>query len=165
MTASQIIPLVLTALLAAVPVALPATHARPSPYPNAWRIRNLTLAAIPLALVKLSYCIGVVATGWYWFRLSADQMRTLTFTMLVFAGQAVVYVLRERGPFWASRPAPVMLAASGANVAIALGLASFGLVMTPLPRTTVIGLALATLAFALALDLVKRGLFARLRID
>jgi H+-transporting ATPase len=81
------------------------------------------------------------------------------------ADQPVVYVLRERGPLWSSRPAPIMLAASGANIAIALVLASFGLLMNPLPPEVVGGLSLATLAFVLTLDLVKRGLFVWLRID
>ena len=39
-------------------------------------------------------------------------MQTLTFVMLGFAGQGNVYVLRERGRFWSSRPAPIMVLAS-----------------------------------------------------
>jgi hypothetical protein len=35
--------------------------------------------------------------GWHWRRLPTAQMQTLTFTMLVFASQGNVYVLRERG--------------------------------------------------------------------
>ena len=81
-----------------------ADRARPTPYPNAWRVRNLTLAGIPLALFKLSFCIGVLAAGWFWLGLGFDQMRTLTFVMLVFAGQANTFVLRTKRPFWKSRP-------------------------------------------------------------
>jgi len=42
-----------------------ADRARPTSYPSAWRMRNLTLAAIPLAVFKLSYCIGILAAGWF----------------------------------------------------------------------------------------------------
>ncbi len=31
-----------------------ADRATPSPYPNVWRVRNLTIAAVPLGLLKLS---------------------------------------------------------------------------------------------------------------
>jgi H+-transporting ATPase len=37
-----------------------ADRARPSLYPNAWHIRNLVLAAVPLSLFKLLYCVMVL---------------------------------------------------------------------------------------------------------
>jgi H+-transporting ATPase len=142
-----------------------ADRVRPSPHPNAWRIRNLTLAAIPLGLFKLSYYVGVLAIGWFILGLDPGGMRTLTLLMLVFAGQATVYVLREQGHFWSSRPAAIMLLASSADVAIVASLAVSGLLMTPLPPAIVGILAIATLAFAFTLDFVKIGVFSRLRID
>jgi H+-transporting ATPase len=45
-------------------------------------------------------------------------MQTLTFIMLVFAGQAVVYVARERGPLWTSRPVLTMIFLSLVDIAI-----------------------------------------------
>ena len=47
-----------------------ADRATPSPYPNAWRVGNMTRAAIPLAIFKLGYCLGVLATGWFVLGLS-----------------------------------------------------------------------------------------------
>jgi H+-transporting ATPase len=142
-----------------------ADRAKPTPYPNAWRVRNLTLAAIPLGIFKLAYCIGVLAVGWFWLGLAFDQMRTLTLAMLVFAGQANVYVLREKGPFWNSRPAGVMLAASLADVTIVAALAMSGVLMSPLSPSIILTLALATLGFALVMDLLKRLVFSRVDID
>jgi len=142
-----------------------ADRARPSLYPNAWRIRNLTFAAIPLALFKLAYCLGVLAAAWYLLRLSPDQMQTLTFIMLVFAGQANVFVLRERGRLWNSRPAPVMLLASAADVTIVGCLAASGVLMSPLSPSVITGLLLITCVFALSMDSVKLATFARFQID
>ena len=142
-----------------------ADRVRPSPYPNAWRIRNLVLAAIPLGVFKLSNYVGVLAIGWFVLGLGPDEMRTFTFVMLVFGGQATVYVLREHGHFWSSRPASVMLFASLADVAIVASLAIGGVLMTPLPPAIVGILVIATLVFALALDFVKIAVFYRLRID
>ena len=78
-------------------------------YPNTWRVRNLTLTAIPLGLSKVSYCVGLPAAGWFLLHLSTGEMRTLTFLMLVLAGKANVYVRRERRHFWRSHPAWVMI--------------------------------------------------------
>ena len=87
-----------------VTMARAADRARPSPYPNAWRVRNLTLAAVPLGSFRLLYLVAVLGVGWYWLRLSPGEMQTLTFTMLVFAGQGNVYVLRDARPSLAFAP-------------------------------------------------------------
>lgn len=142
-----------------------ADHAKPSPYPNHWRIRNLTLAAVPLGLFKLAYCLSILATGWFYLRLRSDQMQTLTFLTLILAGQANTYTMRERGHLWRSRPARVMVLASLADLAIVTGLALAGLSMAPLRATIVAGLFVTTAAFALALDTIKVGVFRRIRID
>lgn len=142
-----------------------ADRVRPSPFPNTWRIRNLVLVAIPLGVFKLSNYVGVLAIGWFVLGLGPDEMRTFTFVMLVFGGQATIYVLREHGHLWSSRPASVMLFASLADVAIVASLAMGGVLMTPLPPAIVGILLIATFAFALALDFVKIAVFSRLRID
>jgi H+-transporting ATPase len=142
-----------------------ADRAKPTPYPNAWRVRNLTLAAIPLGIFKLAFCLGVLAVGWYGLGLGAEQMRTLTFAMLVLAGQANVYALRVKGPLWRSRPAPVMLLASAADLAFVAALVLGGVLVRPLSLAVVATLALGTLGFALAMDCLKRLVFSRLDID
>jgi H+-transporting ATPase len=92
-------------------------------------------------------------------------MRTLTLVMLVFAGQANTYVLRTKGPFWESRPAPVMLLGSLANVALIGGLAASGVLMSALSPAILTMLLLTTLGFAVVMDLLKRLVFSRLEID
>lgn len=69
----------------------------PSPRPNSWRIGNLTIAGLALGLCDLVFCTGVLALGAYWLGLSVEQLQTLTVVILVFNGQAVFYVVRERG--------------------------------------------------------------------
>ena len=142
-----------------------ADRAKPSEYPNAWRVRNLVFAAMPLGALKLCYCIAVLATGWFVLRLVPGQMQTLTFLMLALAGQANIYVLRERRHFWKSLPAPIMLIASASDVVVVTGLALGGVLMTRLPVADVAGLWLATMGYAFAFDMTKMAVRARLRID
>jgi len=142
-----------------------ADRARPTPYPNAWRVRDLTLAAVPLGVFKLSFCVGVLAAGWYWQKLDPYQMRTLTLVMLVFAGQANIYVLRTKGRFWLSQPAKVMIVASIANLAVIGGLAASGVLMSALSLSVLSMLLAATVGFAFAMDALKRLVFSRLNID
>jgi H+-transporting ATPase len=142
-----------------------ADHAKPAPYPNVWRVRNLTLAAIPLGTAKLAYCVSILAWAWYGLHLKPDEMRTLTFLMLVLAGQATMFVLRARGHFWLSLPVPIMLIASGTNMAIVTGLVLTGVLVTPLPAWIVGSLYLATVSFMLVFDALKILVRSRIRID
>jgi H+-transporting ATPase len=148
-----------------VTMARAADRARPSAYPNAWRVRNLTLAAIPLGAFRLLYLIGILSLGWSVMGLSPEQMQTLTFVMLVFAGQGNVYVLRERGRLWHSRPAAIMMLASASDVIVVGCLAAGGVLMSPLPLKIIAMLVLATVLFTFAMDSIKLAVFARLRID
>jgi H+-transporting ATPase len=148
-----------------VTMARAADRARPSPYPNKWQVRNLTLAAIPLGLFRLLYLIGILTLCWYSLGLTPDQMQTLTYVMLAFAGQGNVYVLRERSRLWHSRPAPIMMIASTCDVIFVAFLAAAGILMARLPISIILDLAVATIVFTLAMDSIKMLVLARLQID
>jgi len=148
-----------------VSMARTADNATPSPHPNAWRLRNLTLAAIPLASFKVPFlprrgCSRRVPS-WPESRPDADA----DFLMFVFAGQALVYVLRERGRFWSSRPSMAMMLFSLADIVVVTVIAVSGFLTPPLPISLVLGLFAATLVFALLLDQVKVAVFRHLPVD
>ena len=142
-----------------------ADRARPSLYPNAWRIHNLTLAAVPLGVFRLVYLLAILSLGWFVMDLTPSQLQTLTFAMLVFANQGNVYVLRERGRLWHSCLAPIMLVASACDIILVACLAAGGVLMSPLPLTLISLLIIATVVFTLAMDTIKLAVFARIRID
>lgn len=140
-------------------------RAEPTPYPNAWRIRELTLAAIPLGAVKLAYAMTILAFGWFWLKLDTESMRSLTFLTLVLAGQATSLVLRERDHVWHSRPAPVMIGAMATAAIVATSFAWAGWFMMPLPGWVVLSLYGTSLCFGLVLDAVKVAMLRRMPID
>ncbi|HVY15350.1 MAG TPA: HAD-IC family P-type ATPase [Rhodopila sp.] len=142
-----------------------ADRARPTAYPNTWRVRNMVVAAIPLGLFKLSYYVLLLAGGWYLLHLGARDMRTLTFLMLALAGQASIYVLRERRHFWTSWPAAVMLAATSLDLLIVTGLAAGGILMSRLPGVAIGAVWLATLCFMVGFDQIKMSVLNWIRID
>jgi H+-transporting ATPase len=142
-----------------------ADRAPASPYPNQWHIRNLVIAAIPLALTKLVYCIAVLCVGWYALHFSPGEMQTLTYATLAFGGQGLMLVLRTRGRFWQSRPAAIVMIASFADVTVVSSFATGGILMSPLPAAWVAALLVVTFAYAFAMDSLKLAVFTRLRID
>ena len=139
-------------------------NVRPSPKPNVWRIDNLTVAGLIMASFNLAFCCAVLAFGEYYLRLDIDASRTLAAIALVFSGQSVLYVAREREHLWHSRPSNWLLASSVTDVSIIAVLAMTGIVMTALPVLLVAGVLGAAVCFAFALDLVKLAIFARLRM-
>ena len=91
-------------------------------------------------------------------------LQTLTLVTLVFSGQGVFYVVRERQRIWSSRPSNIVLMSSAADLLIVPTLAGRGVPMAPLPVGLVAGVVAAAVVFAFALDEVKVQVFRRLRM-
>src|SRR5450830_593819 len=139
-------------------------NVRPSTTPNIWRIRNLTMAGIALGAVDLIFCVSCLASGKYFFGLDNASLRTLTVVTLVFSGQAVFYIARERKHLWSSMPGPWLLASSVVDLGLITMLAVNGVLMTALPASIVAAVFVAAVMLAFILDVVKLFLFKHLVI-
>ncbi|MFJ2990790.1 HAD-IC family P-type ATPase [Collimonas sp. NPDC087041] len=139
-------------------------NVRPSPKPNIWRIRNLTIAGVMLGMVDLLYCVACLLIGKFVLDLDTEALRTFTVVTLVFGGQAVFYVARERQHLWSSRPGRWLVASSIVDLTIITTLALNGVMMTALTLNIIAGLLVAALVFTFVLDAVKTVLFERLKI-
>jgi H+-transporting ATPase len=96
--------------------------------------------------------------------LRIEALRTLTFVVLVFGSQAMIYAIRERRHLWGTRPSLLLAVSSVADIAIASTLAVGGIAMTPIPVLLVGGTLAAAIIFAVLSDLVKVPVFVRLGI-
>jgi len=139
-------------------------NVRPSLLPNVWRIGNLTVAAIILGFCDLIFCIASLSAGRFILGLDGDALRTLTVVTLVFSGQAIFYVSRERSHLWSSRPGSWLIASSILDVTLFSTLAIRGILMAPLPSIIVASVFCAAIILAIFLDGVKTMLFRRLAI-
>lgn len=79
--------------------------------------------------------------------------------MLVFSGQGVVYLVREHGHFWASRPSRSLVVASIADIVVVSGLAVSGTFMTAVAPALVAELLAIVVVYLALVDLVKVRLF------
>jgi H+-transporting ATPase len=139
-------------------------NVRPSAKPNSWRIDNLTIAGIALALGDLMFCSGVLAIGAFGLNLGVGALQTLAVVTLVSSSQAVLYVVRERRRLWSSRPSLWFILSSIADLMIVATLASRGILMSPLPLALVGGVMAAAVLLAFVLDGVKSAMFHRLKM-
>lgn len=136
-------------------MSLTTDRASPSPSPSAWRMRNITGAAIILGACKLGFSIAMLAFGKYQLELDAKALQTLAFVTVIFGSQALLYVVRERRHIWSSKPGNWVLASSAADITIVSTLALSGTLMQPLPWHILIVVFMAAVGFALVLDQLK----------
>jgi H+-transporting ATPase len=139
-------------------------NVRPSSVPNVWRIGNLTIVWIILGFCDLIFCIASLSAGRFALGLDSNGLRTLTVVTLVYSGQAIFYLSRERRHLWSSRPGSWLIASSILDITLFTTLATQGIVMAPLSATIVACIFGAAIVLALCLDTVKVLLFRRLAI-
>ena len=145
-------------------MSLTTDRVRASPSPNAWKIRNLTVAGALMGIGELLFCTAILACGKYAMNMDLNTLRTLAFVAIVFGNQATTYNNRERRHLWSSRPSKWVLASSGVDILIATTLSVAGIAMSPLPSLMVIGTLAGAAAFTVAIDFVKVPAFRRLAI-
>ncbi len=143
-----------------VTMSLAGDRVTPSPHPDRWNIRVLMGSSAVIAISWLLYCFAVFYVGRHFLPLPATQ--TLVFLALVFSGLSTVYLVRETGALWKSRPGSFLLWATIGDVLAVSALAVFGILMAPVPIVMVLALLVATIAMMLVLDVVKKPLLRRL---
>jgi H+-transporting ATPase len=139
-------------------------NVRPSPTPSVWKIGRLTAAGVIMGIVDLLFCVACFSTGRFLLNLDIGTLRTLTVVTLVFSGQAVFYVARERQHLWRSMPGKWLIVSSAVDLTLISVLAVNGFLMKPLSIAVVAGLFAAAIIFSLLLDSVKVVLFRRFKI-
>jgi len=139
-------------------------NVRESSVPNRWRIPNVTMVGIVLGFCDLCFCSTALAIGKFVLGFGAEQLQTLTAVVMVFSGQAIMYVARERSRLWRSWPSKWLALSSTTDLVFIAALAVFGWIMTPIPPTAILDVLVGAIGFALLIDQVKVALFRRFRI-
>lgn len=150
-----------------VKIALATDRVRSSQTPETWNIGPLVKLAVVLGLLMLVESLGLLAVGWHWFGLGADDSRLPTFaflTLLFFALFSLVSI-RERRVFWSSRPSGVLALALAADGCVGVLIGTLGLgELAPLPLAQTAFIVGYALVCSLAVnDPVKLALIARHR--
>jgi H+-transporting ATPase len=132
--------------------------------PNRWNTRGILLAGTVLAACKLVFSLGVFLCGYRLLHLDMPHLQTLMFATLILSSQAGVYLLRERGHFWQSRPSRFLIGSSLLGLGVASILVIGGILMPPLGALLLTAMAGAAILYFVCLDWVKVWLFRRLNL-
>jgi H+-transporting ATPase len=142
-----------------VTISVGTDRARSSQRPDRWNVRRLVTLGVALAVGWLGLSFALVVLGTRVEHWPLATMQTMVFLYLVFTSQATLYLVRERGPFWSSRPSRTLLVASTLDLLVLSILATFGVLMAPVSPWDILVLFAAVLATAVALDRLKLFLF------
>jgi H+-transporting ATPase len=145
-----------------VTMALAVDRSRPSAQPDRWRVDALTLAAAVIAAAVLAESFVDLFLARAVFHLGLHEVQTLMFVMLVFTGQATVYLVRERGRLWTSRPGGWLVLATCVDVVIVTALATTGTFMTSVSLLLVLLVLGIAVVSMFAMDGLKVRVLQRL---
>lgn len=144
-----------------VTMSIATDHVGYSSKPDRWHVGALMAAAglLSLGVLAESFLVLYLAEGP--FHLQLPQIQTLLFAMLVFSGQATVYLVRARRHFWTARPSRTLAAATAADIVVVSILASRGILMAPVNPFMVLAVLGIAVLFMVLMDPAKVALFRR----
>jgi H+-transporting ATPase len=132
--------------------------------PDRWNIRSLFMTGAALAALVLLLSFTVFFIGRDLIGLPLTQLQTLVFVMLVATGQGNVYLVRERGHFWQSRPSAWLVGSSIVDLAVVVLLATKGILMAPVSPLLIAALLGTVVIYLLVIDQLKVPIFRRLEV-
>jgi len=149
-----------------VKIALATDRAEPSPRPDTWNLIGWVEIAVALGALLVLESVGLLAIGWHVLGLASDVRALGTFTFYMFLSFALCSILsiRERGPFWKSKPSTLLAVALAVDGTVGFVMAAWGVPglppIGPFPALVVLGYAVV---FGLLVnDVVKTGLIRSL---
>jgi H+-transporting ATPase len=145
-----------------VTMSIATDHVSASPTPDRWRIRTLMLAGIILGSLILLLSFGLFFYARGVLGVPLPRLQTLVFVTLVFTGQGMVYLVRERRHLWSSAPSRWMILSSIADVSAVCFLSVRGILMAPLAVEIIGSVMLACVIYLIALDFLKVPILRRL---
>jgi H+-transporting ATPase len=129
----------------------------PSPKPDRWTILPLTAAGLGFATLLLLLNGAVFWIAINVLQLSVAEAQTLVFVWLIIgAGQAVLYMTRGRGLFWAKPyPGRWLFVATLLDVSVVALMATQGWLMASISPSLIGALLLLAFVFLMVGDLIK----------
>ena len=147
-----------------VTISLATDNTRPSETPETWNIASLLKASIILGVFIVAESFGLLYLGLTYLNLSnTPQLNTFVFDILLFGGLFTIFVVRERGNFWKSRPSKPLLIAVFIDIVVSSLLSVVGIPgLAPIPLLYVAIVSSWFFVFGILLnDQIKKRLIQR----
>jgi len=132
---------------------------RYSERPEAWDLPVVLGMATVLGVAGVIASFGLFYLGERVFHFSRDFLQTLMYLKLSVAGHLTIFLTRTEGPFWSSKPAPILVGAVFGTQLVATIIAVFGVFMTPIGWTWAAFVWGYALVWFFVNDVIKQGVY------
>ena len=164
---SALVMLLLVCLTDVTHIALATDRVHPSQKPETWNIGPLVKVAVIVGVMTWIETLGLLAVCWHRFDLAnrPGLLQTFTFQMFLFFALTSLLSMRERRPFWRSRPSGALAASLVAAGALGVAIGLHGIAeLSPLPiAESAVVFGYAAICSLGPNDLVKSFLCAGIR--
>ena len=150
-----------------VTISLSTDHVRWSEKPNTWNVTGLVKVGAVVGLLAVLESLGLLAFGSVFFNIlaDADRLHTFSFLILFYFSIFTIFVVREKGRFWDSRPSRILLAVTILDMVIVALIALLGIPnvqpIAPIEVITVIVFSFVLVVFLN--DAVKASVMKKMR--
>ena len=100
--------------------------------PEKWEMRRVLVTATALGAAGVIASFGLFYLGERVFHLNRELIQSLMYLKLSVAGHLTIFITRTRGPFWSTRPAPILLGAVLTTQLIATLITVYGIFVAPI---------------------------------
>jgi H+-transporting ATPase len=104
-------------------------NVRYSNKPESWNMRLVMGIAAVVSVIGLADSFGLFYIGERHFHLNRTVIQTLIYLKMSVGGHLKIFITRTRGPFWSTRPAPILLIAVFGTQIVATLIAVYGVFM------------------------------------
>jgi len=159
--------LLLLFLIDFVTISISTDNVRYSKNPDKWNIDWLVKVSMLIGIASVIESLFFTYIGVKYFALlnNVNQLHTFGFELLMLSGMLTIFVVRERGHFWNSRPSNTLLISIIADIVLAVAISTFGIPgITPIPLIDSLTLLALSVIFILFVnDFVKIAVIKKIK--
>jgi len=149
-----------------VKISLSTDNAKWSDAPDRWHIKQQAIIGMVLGVLMTLQALGLFYIGWRYFGIATNDglLNTFSFALLLYFIQLSIFIVREKGHFWQSRPSKTLFWIIFADICLGLIIPTFGLLgLTPMPLKYTLFIFGYVFVFCFTLtDYVKYILFKKI---
>jgi len=159
--------LLLLFLIDFVTISISTDNVRYSKNPDRWNVDWLVKVSVFIGIASVIESLFFTYIGVKYFALlnNVNQLHTFAFELLMLSGMLTIFVVRERGHFWNSRPSNTLLLSIVADIALAVAISTFGIPgITPIPLIDSLTLLALSVIFMLMVnDFIKIAVIKKIK--
>ncbi|MEQ6898541.1 hypothetical protein [Microbacterium sp. KR10-403] len=144
-----------------VTLTLGTDRAGASTSPERWDMPRLARTAAIFTVGWAAVGLGLLAYYLGVQNLAPAQISSLMFAYLIYSAMATILMTRSRNVFWRSAPSRWVGSVVAGNIILTTLLVLLGVLTAPVPRSSLLLVAVVTIVVTLILDAIKVHVYRR----